>query len=451
MFSQTLTIARNTFLESVRQPIYFILTAICGLAILFTVWTAAFSMDYSSSAEVSADDKVALDISLATVFVCGTLMAAFLATAVISKEIDRKTVLTVVSKPVGRPTVVIGKYLGVAGAILIATITMLLFVQMGVRHKVMATTADDLDGPVLAFTFGAVFLALALGTWCNYFYNWSFTQTCTLLLCPLMILAWIGVLLVSKDWKIQPFFHDFKPEITKASFCLLFAVLVLASIATACSARLGQVMTLVVCAGVFVLGLMSNHLIGSRAIDNTFIAQIDKATPKQDGMKAFAQPEDTYDFVLSLEPRVRMPAGMPVYYGEFPSGYNLAVKPFVPFAGDVNVPATVVDRTQPAAIAVVSQKARALTIVRTGPAGDLASRPPQAGDYLFNKPTKYNYAAWGVWSLVPNVQLFWLLDAVSQAAPIPMGHVFLVLLYALAQVGVFVSLAVVLFQTREVG
>ena len=70
MFSQTLTIARNTFLESVRQPIYFILTAICGMAVLFTVWTAAFSMDYSSSAEVSADDKVALDICLATVFVC---------------------------------------------------------------------------------------------------------------------------------------------------------------------------------------------------------------------------------------------------------------------------------------------------------------------------------------------------------------------------------------------
>src|ERR1041384_3824605 len=99
MFSQTLTIARNTFLESVRQPIYFILTSICGLAILLTVWTAAFSMDYSSS-------------------------------AVVSKEIDRKTVLTVVSKPVSRPTVVFGKYLGVTGAILIATLTMLLFVQM---------------------------------------------------------------------------------------------------------------------------------------------------------------------------------------------------------------------------------------------------------------------------------------------------------------------------------
>ena len=36
MFSQTLTIARNTFLESVRQPIYFILTAIAGGGLLIS-------------------------------------------------------------------------------------------------------------------------------------------------------------------------------------------------------------------------------------------------------------------------------------------------------------------------------------------------------------------------------------------------------------------------------
>ena len=39
---------------------------------------------------------VLLDIGLATIFVCGMLLAAFIATAVISREIERKTVLTVV-------------------------------------------------------------------------------------------------------------------------------------------------------------------------------------------------------------------------------------------------------------------------------------------------------------------------------------------------------------------
>jgi hypothetical protein len=447
MISQTLTIARNTFLESVRQPIYFILTCICGLAVLFTYWTAAFSMDYSSS----ADDKVALDIALATVFVCATLLAAFLATAVISKEIDRKTVLTVVSKPVGRPTVVIGKYFGVTGAILIAAASMLLFVMLGVRHQVMSTAADDLDAPVLLFGGLAVGLSILIGAWCNYYYGWSFTQTATLLLCPFLFVAYIGVLLVSKKWEIQPLGTNFKPEVTKAAFCLMAAVLVLTAVATATSARLGQVMTLMICAGVFVLGLMSNHFIGARAIDNTFIAQIDKATPRLEGHASFAQPEDTYDLVLGLEPRTALPPGSPIYYGPYPSGYQLAVEPFTPFRGDVTSGSSIADRSRPPAVAVVSLDHRKLTIVHTGPAGDPVIRAPKAGDYLFSRPTRYNPLAWAAWAIVPNVQFFWLMDAVSQAAPIPFPHVGLVLLYALAQTGVFVSLAVVLFQTREVG
>ena len=196
---------------------------------------------------------------------------------------------------------------------------------------------------------------------------------------------------------------------------------------------------------------LSCYFIGSRAIDNTFVAQIDKLEPKRAGMADFAHPEDSFECLLSLEPRVRMPAGSPVYYGEFPSGYDMAVREFAPFTGDVSNPTALSDRTKPGAIAVVSQQARKLTLVRTGKEGDLVTRPPRAGDYLFVRPTKYSAVAWTCWALVPNVQSFWLLDAVSQAAPIPMAHVLMVALYALAQVGVFVSLAVVLFQTREVG
>lgn len=451
MFSQALTIARNTFLESVRQPIYFILTAIAGLAILLTTWTAAFSMDFSSSAEVSSDDKVALDINLATVFVVGMLMAAFLATAVISKEIDRKTVLTVVSKPVSRVTVVLGKYLGVSVAILIAVITMLVWVQMAVRHKVMATTADEFDQPVLLFTFLAVAISVGIAVWCNYFYGWSFPQVATLMACPLMIMALIGVFFFSRDWHLQFPLTDFKPEISKASICMIMAILVLTAIATAASARLGQVMTLVVCAGVFMLGLMSNHFLGRHAIDNRFVARIQSAAPQLAGMTSLTNAEDKYDLKLEIEPRVRLQPGSPVYYGPNPNGLALVVRPFEPFKGDINDLGTVSNRAAPAALAVVSQQGRQVTIMRTGGAGDLLSRPPQASDFLFTRPTRFNYAAWGIWGIIPNVQSFWLLDAVSQNQPIPMSHVGLVALYAIMQIGVFICLAIILFQKREVG
>lgn len=451
MLGQILTIARNTFLESVRQPIYFILIALCGIFQLLTTWSAGFSMDYSSTAEVSADDKLLLDIGMATVFVCGMLASAFLATAVISKEIERKTVLTVVSKPVSRPTLVLGKYLGVSTAIVIAGATMLLFLQMSIRHKVMSTTADDIDGPVIVFTLLAVGISLVVGVWCNFFYGWVFTQTATMLLFPLMLAAWLGVLLVGKGWKVQPMTTDFKTQIGIASICLILAQLVLTSIATAASARLGQVMTLLICCGVFMLGLTSNYFLGSRAISNQFVGRIAKAEPEVVGMTSLQTPGDTYLITLDLEPRVRLVPGTPFYFGPNPSGFGMQVTSFPKFQGDISDSTAVFDRSKPATLTVVSQTVKAVKVIRTGADGPLVRRPPQAGDYVFTRPTVFNAAALAGWAMIPNIQAFWLVDAVSQNQPIPLSHLGLIALYSLAQVGVFLSLAVVLFQRREVG
>lgn len=453
---QTLTIARNTFVESVRQPIYFILIMLAGIAQVITTWTAAYSLGLTESAEVTGDDKMQFDLSMATVFVCGMLLAAFLATAVISKEIERKTVLTVVSKPVSRTAVVLGKYLGVAGAILIAVLTMLLFMQMGLRHKVMATAADDLDAPVLVFTGLALFISVAAGVWGNFFYGWAFTQTCTMLLFPLMALAYIGILFVGKGWKIQPISTDFLPQIALASLSLVAAQLVLTAVATAASARLGQVMTIVVCAGVFLLGLVSSHFVGARAIQNEFISRIQSAEPERAGMRDFTTPGDTYLVKLEFDPRRRISPGSSFYYGRNSSGWDLGDREFPPFQGDPADPGALADRAKPASVVVSTSNNRDLAIVRTGAdAGgsqrEIVVRPPQARDFVFLRPTRVNPTALAAWTLIPNFQFFWLVDAVSQNQPIPYQHIGLVALYALCLIGAFLSVAVALFQTREVG
>src|SRR5262245_33363650 len=242
---QIFTIARNTFVESIRQPIVFVLVMLCGVLILFSTWSTGFAMGYSDTSEVSGDDKLLLDVGLATVLVCGMLLAAFIATAVMSREIENKTVLTVVSKPVARPSLVIGKYLGVAGAIVLALIPMLLFLLMGLRHGVMSTAADDPDQPVILFTALAVGGAMLIAVWCNYFYGKYFSQTFLTILAPAMVVAYAAVMLVGKKWHIQPPLHDFKPQITFACITLVAAVLVLTAVATAVSTRIGQVMTVV--------------------------------------------------------------------------------------------------------------------------------------------------------------------------------------------------------------
>ncbi len=453
MLSQLLTIARNTFVESVRQPIYFVIITLAGLCLLLTTWSAGFTMGMTETGEVSGDNKLLLDVGLATIFVCGVLLAAFLATAVISREIENKTVLTVVSKPVSRVTVVLGKYAGVAGAILIAGITMSVFLLLCVRHEVMSTAADDIDAPVVLFTLLAVGIALAVAIWCNFFYGWVFPQTATMLLFPLSVLAYAAVLLVSKRWGIQAPWADFKPQITIAAGSIVMALLVLTALATAASARLGQVMTLVVCCGAFLLGMLSNHFLGRRAMDNSFVGVIGEAQPQLASHAGLDQNGDRYNITLEFDPRRQLTAGLPFYYGPNPNGFRMAVPAFVPYKGSLTEFAQLGDQKLPPALVIVDSKGpgKSLQVQRVGADRPLVSRPPRKGDYVFLAPSNYQPLFLTAWAVIPNVQFFWLVDAVSQDQPIPPAHLLLVLLYGIAQIGVFLSLAVVLFQRREVG
>lgn len=459
MLGQAVTIARNTFVESVRQPIYFILIALCGLAILLSTWGTGFAMGYSDTSEVSGDNKLLLDLGLATVFVSGMLLAAFIATAVISREIDRKTVLTVVSKPVARPVVVLGKYLGVAAAMVVAVTTMLLFLQLGIRHGVMSNASDTLDGPVVLFSLLAVVLSLGTAVWCNFFYGWSFTQTATLLMLPLFALAFLGVLLVDKKWHVQSIAADFKPQVTLASIAVLMSTLVLSALATAASARLGQVMTIVVCAGMFMLGLLSNHLVGRHAFRNEYVGRIEHAMPLREVDADLSEPGAGYEIMLKNDARRTIRPGDSFYFAATPSGFPMLVRSFPRFEWDLADRDSLYTSARPPSLVITDVSGRKLTVRRIGGPGPLLEReglggpprPPRRGDFVFLGPTGVNPAALAVWGIIPNVQFFWLTDAVTQSQDIPVRHVGLLALYAVAQIGLCLSVAVLLFQRREVG
>jgi len=451
---QLFTIARNTFVESVRQPIYFILIMLSGILQIFNVWGSAYSMGYTETAEVSGDNKLLLDVGLATIFVCGTLLAAFVATAVISREIENKTVLTVVSKPVARTSLVLGKFLGVAGAITIAAVTMVFFLLLGIRHGVLSTAADEPDMPVIIFTMLAAGSAIGIAIWCNFFYGWAFTQTATMLMCPFMLVAWIAVLLVAKKWHFQHIHTDFKPQLTIACVSVVLALVVLTSIATAASARLGQVMTIVVCSGVFLFGLLSNHFLGSQAFDNRFVTKIASAAPERSNEASLANTGDTYNLTFVFEPSVKLEPGAAIYYGPNPNGFPLATYSFAPpdrTKLDFSKPASAGVLGVEPALVVVSAQGRQAVIRHVGPDGDIVRYAPRPDDYVFLTPTRINPVAIAAWGVIPNIQFFWLVDAVTQNQPVPFSHAVLIIFYAFAQIGLFLSLAVCLFQTREVG
>lgn len=448
MFGQTIAIARNTFVESIRQPIFFVLVIAGGLLQIVNTLLSAFTMGFTEQTEVSGDDKLLLDMGLATVMVCATLLAAFVATSVLSREIENKTALTVISKPVGRPLFVVGKYLGVTGAILVAVAILTVFFLFAIRHKVMSTARDTLDEPVVLFSTLSVLIPIGLGIWGNYFYGWVFSSAAVFTMLPATILGYVITLTISKEWDFQPITTDLKPQVMLTAGCAVLAMMVLTAVAVAASTRLGQVMTIVVCSGVFMLGLLSNHLLGRYAFRNDQIGVV-KVVEKRDEA-TLTRAGEAVRITLRAPARIELKPGQSIYFGPDPSGVALAVPAHPRFTGDPNDPRDVRgDRATPGLVVREVLPGNTFTLVITGSLA--VDRPPQEGDYVFPAPTRSNWAARAAWSVVPNLQLFWLVDAVTQGHKIPARYVGLATAYGGAQVLGLLSLAVLLFQRREVG
>jgi hypothetical protein len=275
---------------------------------------------------------------------------------------------------------------------------------------------------------------------------------------PLTAVAYVLVLTQKKAWGWQPIDATLKPQVMLACLGLLLSVPVLTSIAVAVSTRLGQVMTIVVCFGVFVLGLLSANLLGSRALRNEPIGQVLIAEPERQRMSSMEKPGDIWFITAETGLTVTPKPGDPFFFAASPNGVDRPVhfRPFVnpdPGSGGVGLAkreAMITLGVAPALV-ITAVEGRKLTVMTIGGDDLRVQRPPQRGDYIFLTPTSVNYAALGAWGLVPNVQFYWLLDAVAQNNPVPMSHFGLLVLYALCQVSVFLSLAVLLFEKRDVG
>lgn len=267
MIQQILTIARNTFIECIRQPIFVVLIFVASLTLVLNPMLSAYTLE--------DDNKLMIELGLSTLFLAGLLLSAFSATGVLANEIENKTVLTVVSKPVNRPVFVMGKYVGVSAAIALAFWILSMIFLLTIRHKVMQTASDGFDGPVLLFGFGSCLLAILIATVGNYLYRWVFTSSVILWMAALMTLGFLLVLTLSKPIAAIPGsgWHPQNPLVefsVAGSFpggqiflglAMVFqAVLILVAIALAVSTRLGQVMTLTICSAAFMLGLVSEYI-----------------------------------------------------------------------------------------------------------------------------------------------------------------------------------------------
>jgi ABC-type transport system involved in multi-copper enzyme maturation permease subunit len=199
---KSLTIATATAKEAIRQPAFFVLAFLASASLIASIFVSYFTF--------GEDIKMYKDTGLTTISFVGLLLALLTASSSVAEEIEGKTAITLLSKPINRRQFIVGKFLGI---------------ELGVL--------------ALFALLGTLF---AIGVWYKYAYDLResagsvFDQAMrtkqVLQVLPGLVLGFL--------------------EVT-----------VLASLSVAISTRLPMLVNLVVCISVFFLGHLTPVLVGA--------------------------------------------------------------------------------------------------------------------------------------------------------------------------------------------
>jgi len=135
MTSRIAYIASNTFREAVRDRVLYNLIAfavlISGAAILV------------SQISIEIERLVVINLGLTSVSVFGVVIAIFIGIGLVSKEIDKRTLYTVLSRPVRRWEFIVGKFFGLAGTLVVNTFFMAIGVFAALLYVAHKFTGGD--------------------------------------------------------------------------------------------------------------------------------------------------------------------------------------------------------------------------------------------------------------------------------------------------------------------
>jgi len=452
-------IAKNTFRETLREPIYLLLLltalALIGIFPVFTMFVFREQV------------KLVVDSAMATTMVIGWLVAVLSASHAISREIENGTALLLLSKPVQRPVFIIAKIVGILAALAVFWLLCALAALISIR---VAKDQFRIDNTAMAIYFGVLALSMILAGIHNYVTRSSFPMAAVLALLVLFPLMTVGIYHLPVGGERV----GLSMETVPALVLILYSVWAMGSLATALSTRFGLVSNLLLCCVIFLGGLMSDYLFGRHAREvwsdsvprgggalwmssysfvptevldvgrwsvperldtaERFIVWSAAATPSRLPMLGSRPAEVWRD---SAE-WVRDPADLreaPLYLGR----YDAAALTWetLRIAGEAGAPGAA-----PADAAFTSHVFRRS-----------AHRPrvPAGGTYREPRPAPGSRVASVLHACLPNWQLFWMADALAAKRPIPAAYVAFGGLYAVLVVAFFMLLAVALFWQREVG
>ncbi len=145
--SRVLVITANVFREVIRDRVLYLV----GLFALFLVISVRLLPEISAGTQ----DKIMLDVGLAAMSLIGLVIAVFVGTGLVNKEIEKRTVLVLNAKPLSRAEFIVGKHFGLS-AVLAVLVGLMTLIYMGVLFF------SKVPFPVGSIVVSAIFLFLQL-------------------------------------------------------------------------------------------------------------------------------------------------------------------------------------------------------------------------------------------------------------------------------------------------
>jgi len=201
--SRTLAVAANTFRETVRERVLYNLVF---FAILMTL--AGLLLGQLS---IRQDEKILKDIGLAAMDLFGTLIAIFIGTGLVSKEIERRSLYPLLAKPLSRGEFYLGKFVGLGFTLLVNLSVMLLGLLL-----TLAATERRPDPAMLTAVYPMLLGLLLVVAFAMLF--------STLTSATLAAVLTVGVVVVGRFANVIRDMREVAPNVPEALVQTLFAV-----------------------------------------------------------------------------------------------------------------------------------------------------------------------------------------------------------------------------------
>lgn len=160
MIQQLVTIALNGFREASRNRV----TVVVAAFALVLIFSSTIALEFT----VSTFDRVMTDVGLGVMSLISVGLTMFLGTGLIPREIERRTIFLVVSRPVSRPVFVVGRLLGN-----VLTIYVLTLVMAAILAAQFFFASSEFTASLQIAIFGLLLEVTLLSAVAIFFSTWS--------------------------------------------------------------------------------------------------------------------------------------------------------------------------------------------------------------------------------------------------------------------------------------